>query len=181
MDHRLVRAQTDPKSGQWRTQQQRWRKESKTFPRPFSLHIPESRNVYLLSSFLFIYYLFFPENLLLHSSTSSLLPLKQATPCSLSLSHIFLVTTRLSSTRPSPRSPPSFPRQISFPQQSLACHINSHRSESAVRFFGLKTEREMETKIKIGVCVMEKKVKCGSEVLLFSFFVYAKLRFRQCM
>lgn len=30
-------------------------------------------------------------------------------------------------------------------------------------------EREMGEKIKIGVCVMEKKVKCGSEVLLFLF------------
>lgn len=34
-------------------------------------------------------------------------------------------------------------------------------------------------KIKVGVCVMEKKVKCGSEVLfsLFFFFVTARSMF----
>jgi hypothetical protein len=35
-------------------------------------------------------------------------------------------------------------------------------------------------KIKIGVCVMEKKVKCGFEVLfLFIFFFYPETRNRK--
>lgn len=45
-----------------------------------------------------------------------------------------------------------------------------------------QSERDMEKKITIGVCVMEKKVKCGSEVLLFLFarFFTIRLRSQNC-
>jgi hypothetical protein len=49
--------------------------------------------------------------------------------------------------------------------------VSREREKERERERVLERMIEMEKKITIGVCVMEKKVKCGSEVLSFcSFF-----------